>query len=348
MRTAEERADRESRSAAAGPSAYEPGEVIIHASNVMRDLLQLTDIFAGSEEPVLVTGETGTGKELIARRIHRHSPRHDADLVVVNVAAIPATMFEREFFGHVRGAFSGADRDGIGYAARADGGTLFLDEIGELPLEIQPKLLRLLQEGTYQAIGDPRERRTNVRLIAATNADLARQVEEGTFRADLYYRLKILDLELPPLRDRSEDVLPLLRHFLSLAAGRHVDLAEYFNRPSLVAAESYAWPGNVREVAMVARRAHLDLESRGKVDVRLPGVDGGLLMTGPRLAAMAAAEGEADPAPHRQSDAAERARILLALDEAGGNRQVAAKALGVGRSTLYRRMEKLGIPTRRT
>ena len=327
---------------------YEPGEVIIHTSSVMRDLLQLCDMFASSDEPVLVTGETGTGKELIARRLHRHSKRSGQPLVTVNVAAIPPTMFEREFFGHVKGAFSGADRHGEGYAASADGGTLFLDEIGDLPPEMQPKLLRLLQEGTYQAIGDPNERQCDIRLIAATNANLADKVAGGQFRSDLFYRLKILDLELPPLRERREDILPLLRHFLSESAGRPVDLAEYFNRPSLDLAEQCDWPGNVREIAMVARRAHLDLQSRGRVEVKIPSSAEAVVLTGPRLARMAAAAGEPNSPLPNQSSASERSRILIALEESGGSRIRAAKSLGMGRSTLYRRMEKLGIPTRRS
>jgi len=348
MRSAQERADKQVSGKNKKVGGYNPGEVIIHASGLMRDLLQLCDMFADSHEPVLITGETGTGKELFARRIHQHSKRHDGNLVTVNVSAIPQTMFEREFFGHVKGAFSGADRDGEGYAGRANGGTLFLDEIGDLPLEAQPKLLRLLQNGTYQTIGDPRERHSDIRLVAATNSNLQDLVAEGKFRADLYYRLKILDLELPPLRDRHEDVLPLLRHFLSEVANRHVDLAEYFNGPSLAAIEQFDWPGNVREIAMVARRAHVDLVSRGRVEVKIPrDKDSSLVLSGPGLLALQ--ENASGDAPViSSSDASERSRLLMALDEAGGNRNAAAKALGVGRSTLYRRMVKLGIPTRRS
>jgi tetratricopeptide (TPR) repeat protein len=189
MRSAAERATVIGK---ANGDEYAPGDVVVHASTAMRDLLQLCDMFAGCDDPALITGETGTGKEVIARRLHLHSRRADGPLVVVNVAAIPQTMFEREFFGHTKGAFSGADRDSQGFAAQANGGTLFLDEIGDLPLEVQPKLLRLLQEGTYQAIGDPKARRTDVRLVAATNANLRQLVSEGKFRADLFYRLQTL------------------------------------------------------------------------------------------------------------------------------------------------------------
>ena len=348
MRTAQERADKHSAIKNNKAGGYDPGDVIIHTSGQMRDLLHLCDMFADSDEPVLITGETGTGKELIAKRIHQHSKRQDRHLVTVNLAAIPQTMFEREFFGHVKGAFSGADRDGEGYAARAHGGTLFLDEIGDLPLESQPKLLRLLQDGTYQAIGDPRQRHCDIRLVAATNSNLEKLVAEGKFRSDLYYRIQILDLELPPVRERNEDVLPLLRHFLSIAATRHVDLADYFNASSLEAIEQYEWPGNVRQIAMIARRAHVGLMSRGRVEINLPrDKDSSLVLSGPGLLALEATAGGPTQTP-ASSDASERSRILMALDEVGGNRNAAAKALGVGRSTLYRRMIKFGIPTRRT
>jgi len=357
LRASEEQLDRTRRRQGRNKvGGYQASQIIVHTSSCMRDLLQLTDILAGTTEPVLICGETGTGKELIARRLHDHSPRSEKNLVSVNVTAIPATMFEREMFGHVKGAFSGADRDSIGFAEKANGGTLFLDEIGDLPLEAQPKLLRLLQEGCYQALGDPDERRTDLRLIAATNADLGRKVERGEFRSDLYYRLKVLELELPPVRERQEDILLLMRHFLSETAGRHIDLKDYFTGESLDRLEGYEWPGNVREVAMVARRAHLDLLARGRIDVQLERRGGGKLhLQGPAeghnpvLRAMAAQSGgpvAGDPGPALatvSSRASERSRILLALEECGGRRTDAARLLGVGRTTLYRRMKKLGI-----
>jgi DNA-binding NtrC family response regulator/Tfp pilus assembly protein PilF len=341
MRSAAERGAADAKSKLAG---YAPGDIIVHASTAMRDLVQLCDMFASCDDPVLVTGETGTGKEVVARRLHTHGRRADGPLVVVNVAAIPQTMFEREFFGHTKGAFSGADRDSQGYAAQADGGTLFLDEIGDLPLEVQPKLLRLLQEGTYQAIGDPKVRRTDVRLIAATNANLRQHVAEGKFRADLYYRLQTLELDIAPLRDRPEDVLPLLRHFLSLAANRPVDLAEYFNRRSLAQLVQHEWPGNAREIAMVAKRAHLALLAQGRVLVQVAKTDGSyLLADGP--GDMPTIE-EAAPAFLTPVEAAERTRILLAIEANGGSRLLAAQSLGMGRSTLYRKLARLGIATR--
>ena len=314
---------------------------IVHVSARMRDIIQLTDAFADSGEPVLVTGATGTGKELFARRLHNKSTRRAKELVCVNVSAIPHSIFEREFFGHVRGSFSGAEADGIGLAAKADGGTLFLDEIGDLPLDLQPRLLRLLQDGSYQAIGDPTERRANIRLIAATNADLKQLVAAGRFRADLYYRLKILELKLPPITERREDILPLLRHFLGEAAGCPQELTDYFGHASLERMQTHDWPGNVREIAMVARQAHVQLMSRGAVCVEIDDRRGEpLQLTGPQ-----------DPvgtAPGRivgriSASPSARSLLLLALEETAGNRARAARKLGVSRSTLYRQMEKYGI-----
>ncbi|MFN2370139.1 MAG: sigma 54-interacting transcriptional regulator [Candidatus Krumholzibacteriia bacterium] len=330
-RTAADRPDQ------AAPARADRSGVIIHASGAMRDAIQLCDAFADSDEPVLIVGPTGTGKELLARRLHERSRRRRGRLVSVNVSAIPEGVFAREFFGHVRGAFSGADGGGSGLAAQADGGTLFLDEIGDLPLEQQPLLLRLLQDGTYQAIGDPAERRADIRLVAATNADLEALVARGRFRADLYYRLKILELRLPSIAERREDIVPLLRHFLTEAAGRPVLPTDVFNRASLEQMQTYAWPGNVREIAMVARQARVQLASRGRVQVEV-GLVGGerLCFTGPQGAPAAA--------PARMGDGPlARGPILLALAEADGNRAEAARRLGVSRSTLYRRMEKLGI-----
>ena len=328
------------RSGMVDPQAYQPVNVIIHKSRKMREILQLCDMFAQSDEPALVVGETGTGKELLARRLHELSARAGGNLVTVNVSAIPKSLFEREFFGHVKGAFTGAEMDSQGLAARADGGTLFLDEIGDLSLEVQPKLLRLLQNGSYQALGDPAERRTDIRLVAATNADLSQMVQRGEFRSDLYYRLKILELELPPVRERQEDILLLLRHFLSEAAGRSVDLSDYFDRDSLDHMERFEWPGNVREIAMVARRANVELRAKGRVDLFLTRPGGGKI----RISSSArSTEHFEEDKGKLASDAVERTRILMALEESGGSRSEAARQLGMSRSTLYRRMIRLGL-----
>lgn len=312
---------------------------IIHVSSLMRDIIQMTDAFADSSEPVLITGATGTGKELFARRIHEKSGRRSAEMVSVNATAIPESVFAREFFGHVKGSFSGADQDGIGLAAKAHRGTLFLDEIGEMPLSLQPRLLRLLQDGTYHALGDPTEQKVDIRLVAATNADLEQMVARGTFRADLYYRLKILELKLPPLVQRKEDVIPLLRHFLSQGMDRPVQPSEYFCGRSLELIQRYDWPGNVREIAMVASQAKVQMAGRGRVNIELGSFDSDtLLLTDPQQAA-----GDGEVALEREMNSDPRTSILMALAVADGNRAKAALDLGVSRSTLYRRMEKLGI-----
>jgi len=340
--------ERERRSARTrGTAGGLASDVIVHTSSVMGDLIEICDMFAASGDPVLINGETGTGKELIARRVHTRSSRRDKPLVTVNVAAIAPTMFEREFFGHVKGSFSGADRDSMGFAASADGGTLFLDEIGELPRDMQPKLLRLIQDGTYQAIGDPRVRHADIRLVAATNADLQAMVEQGEFRSDLYFRLKVLELNVPPVRERREDILTLLRHFLGLAVGRPVEPVEFFDRLSLDHLLMYDWPGNVREIAMVARRAAMEMKIKGRVcmDLNQEGKGKLVLTSGDR--AQWNYPDELERVPAGKLLKSERARILLTLEECGGSRIEAARKLGVGRSTLYRRMEKLGIPTRK-
>lgn len=340
-RVHQSRANKQRGAMVASGSGLRPVETnhaIVHVSACMRDLIQMTDAFADSGEPVLVTGETGTGKELFARRLHEKSARRSGNLVCVNVAAIPQNLFDREFFGHVKGSFTGAEDSGLGYAGQADGGTLFLDEIGELPMDLQPKLLRLLQDGTYNAIGDPNTRHANIRLVAATNADLKARVEQGKFRADLYYRLRILELQLPPVSSRREDILPLMGHFLALAAGGTVQLQEYFNAASCDALRQYDWPGNVREIAMVARQARVQLESRGKVRIELETDTGIVILTGPQD------EGALSmPVAEPGSLVTGRTRIILALTETDGNRAKAAKLLGVSRSTLYRHMERMGI-----
>ncbi len=308
---------------------------IIAVSSAMRGILQLCEAYAQYDEPVLITGETGTGKELVAHRIHALGGRRDRPLVAVNVSAIPSSMFERELFGHRRGAFSGADQDRPGFVAEADAGSLFLDEIADLPLALQPKLLRLIQERTYMAIGDPKERVAKVRLIAATNANLEELVRRGRFRRDLYYRLRVLEVHLPPLRKRRDDIVPLMNHFLSQVAGRRATISEYFDEASQEAIRRFSWPGNVREVAMVARRAHIGLVTEGRVRIQLGLEPPGLLLTGPGRKEMAAAvAGDQDVL---------RSRILVMLEETGGNKSETARRLGISRPTLYRWLSRFGI-----
>ena len=304
---------------------------VVAVSTQMRAVLQQSDAYAAFEETVLITGETGTGKDLLARRIHDLSARRDKPFVAVNCAAIPATLFEREFFGHRKGAYSSADADCPGFVASAEGGTLFLDEVGELPAELQPKLLRLLQDGTYTRLGDPTERRADIRLLAATNSDLDQLVAAGRFRQDLNYRLKILELSLAPLRERTDDILPLLNHFLSKFTGHATTAWAYFGEASIRALQSYAWLGNVREIIMVARRAHISRETMGRTEVQLGNGSGGLSLTGPANAEM--------------DGGVTRERIVKLLDQNGGNKAETARSLGVSRQTLYRWLKRHGIAT---
>ncbi len=311
------------------PAEAEAGAKVIAVSAAMRSALLQSESYAGFDEPVLVTGETGTGKELIARRIHQFSTRRDGPFVAVNCPAVPGTLFEREFFGHHKGAYTGAEDDQPGYVAQADGGTLFLDEIGELPLDLQPKLLRLLQEGTFNRLGDPAERSANVRLVAATNANLDRLVEEGKFRQDLNYRLKVLEVGLRPLRERTEDIVPLLQHFLSEFSGQQVTVWHFFNNESIQALRRYPWPGNVREVILVARRAHISLETEGRTEVRVGAGPEAIHLTGPARSDSGSGTG--------------RARLQRVLEETGGNKAEAARQLGISRQTLYRWLKRHGI-----
>ncbi len=315
---------------------FNPRSFIVHKSFAMRHVLNECDLYAPDEIAVLIHGETGTGKELIARRVHEKS-RRPGNLVTVNVSAISPTLFEREFFGHVKGAFSGADQNSIGFAEQAHQGTLFLDEIGELPLQLQPKLLRLLQDGTFHAVGDPVERSVNIRLVAATNVNLYEAVQNKTFREDLFYRLEVLTLDIPPLRDRPEDILPLMEYFLTRVAGHDAVISEYLNPTSVKLVLEYSWPGNVREVISVCRKLHLQIKNIGSAKIEL-GQKDDFVITGPGFLEMQAEVGRTlssidDP----------RKRLNTALRQAGGNRVKAARLLNIGRSTLYRQMKQLGF-----
>jgi transcriptional regulator with GAF, ATPase, and Fis domain len=210
---------------------------------------------APTDAAVLVLGESGTGKELVAREVHRRSKRAGKPLIKVNCAAVPRELYESEFFGHARGSFTGALRDRAGRFELADGGTLFLDEVGEIPLELQAKLLRVLQEGELERVGEERTRRVDVRLIAATNRDLRAEAEAGRFRQDLYYRLSVFPVELPPLRKRAEDIPPLAEHFLALAARKLGRPKPRLTLASVQQLQRYHWPGNVRELQHVIDRA---------------------------------------------------------------------------------------------
>ncbi|MDX2176326.1 MAG: sigma 54-interacting transcriptional regulator [Candidatus Sumerlaeia bacterium] len=241
---------------------------IVGSGPRVRQMLEQIELVAKTEAAVLIQGESGTGKELVARALHRRSRRADRPLIKVNCAAIPRELFESEFFGHVKGAFTGAVRDRVGRFQLADRGTLFLDEVGEIPLDLQSKLLRVLQEGEFERIGEASTRKVNVRVIAATNRDLQREAREGRFREDLYFRLGVFPISVPPLRDRTGDIPELVSHFLKESA-RRLGVAEPgVSRADLERLKAHPWPGNIRELGHAVERAVI-MARGGRADFRL-------------------------------------------------------------------------------
>ncbi len=242
---------------------------MIGVSSGLRKVMQQTQLVAATDATVLITGESGTGKERVARAIHEHSTRNGRALIKLNCSAVPEGLFESEFFGHVKGAFTGALKDKPGRFELADGGTLFLDEIGEVPLAMQAKLLRVLQEQELERIGDTRTRKVNVRIIAATNRDLQKEVEKGRFREDLFYRLRVFPIEVPPLRERREDIAPLAAHFIRQTARRMNRPEPKITQTALTQLTSYDWPGNVRQLQNVIER-RIILWQEGPLTFDLP------------------------------------------------------------------------------
>ena len=242
---------------------------LVGQSAALRRIVNQIDVVAPTEASVLILGETGTGKELVAQEIHRRSARKDGPSVRVNCASIPRELFESEFFGHVRGSFTGAVKDRAGRFETAEGGTIFLDEVGEIPLDIQNKLLRILQEKRYERVGDDRTRRANVRIVAATNRDLKKAVAAGRFREDLFYRLNVFPIQVPPLRDRLDDIPLLAKHFVELSAKEMKCARPRLTRAAVTQLQSYDWPGNVRELRNVVERAVI-LARGGALEFDLP------------------------------------------------------------------------------
>ncbi len=309
-----------------GPDA----RAMIAESPAMKQALELVARVAAYKTTVLISGESGTGKEVIARAIHRASPRAAEGFVAINCAAIPENLLESELFGYVRGAFTGASSDKRGLFEQADGGTLLLDEIGELPLGLQAKLLRVLQEGEIRRVGDQKTRRVDVRVLAATARDLAAEVAAGRFREDLYYRINVVTVHLPPLRERREDVASLARHFAARLEGR-------LGRKVALSAEALAWlteqpwRGNVRELEHAIERAGVLSEK----EILEPSD----FQKHPLSSPLSHGEHEAGSGALRDAvEAAERQAIAAALQACGGNRRAAAKHLGVSLRTLFYKM----------
>ncbi len=303
---------------------------LVAESPAMRPVLELMERVAPSDANVLVTGEHGSGKEVVARWIHAASRRHDRSLVVVNVGGLAEGLFESELFGHVKGAFTDAKTDRAGRFELADGGTLFLDEIANIGLSQQARLLRVLQTGELERVGSSQTRHVNVRVISATNTDLRDEVESGRFREDLLFRLNTIEIRLPPLRERQEDILPLARYFLSRHAARYGKPGIGFSDAAAELLRVHDWPGNVRELDHAIERAVLlaRLGVIGSEDFTL--VSGSSRGTAPDPSVM-------------NLEALERETIRQALARNDGNVNLAAKALGLSRSALYRRLQRYGL-----
>jgi two-component system, NtrC family, response regulator HydG len=303
---------------------------MIGESPAMQAMFDLIDSAAQSDAPVVIYGESGTGKELVATAIHRAGPRLDGPFIKVNCAALNASLLESELFGHVKGAFTGADRNRIGRFEAASGGSLFLDEIGDMPLSVQVKLLRVLQEKEIERVGDHRPVAIDARIIAATHRDLKAMTDDGAFREDLYYRVGVIPVYLPPLRDRPEDIPLLINSFigrLRLKTGKPIT---GMGNDAFSTLQAYDWPGNVRELINAIEYAFV-LCHKGRIELKhLPrGITGRIS----RPVAPIRSEAPLD----------ERRRLLSALDEANGNKAEAARAMGISRVTLYKRLKKHGI-----
>ena len=316
---------------------------IVGSSEVLRRACKIVDRAAGTEATVLIRGESGTGKELFARAVHVNSARSEGPFVKVDCAALPESLIENELFGHERGAFTGADQRAPGKFDAARGGTLFLDELGELPLAVQGKLLRVLQDREFERVGGNAVVKADVRVVAATNRDLARMVEEGRFRADLYYRVKVVELVLPPLRERGEeDLRRLVEHFLRVAAKRHGRPARELAPEAMARLLGYRWPGNVRELENCLESAVVISEGEVIEAADLP-----LPERAPKLEAREAPAPavalETSPGAVVPLEDVERSHILGVLERVEGNRTLAARLLGIGRNTLARKLKQYGL-----
>jgi len=317
---------------------------IVGESPAIRRIQHRVEQVAPTGATVLIQGESGTGKELVAREIHRRSERGDKPLIKVNCASVPRELYESEFFGHARGAFTGATRDRPGRFAAADGGTLFLDEVGEIPTDLQAKLLRVLQEGKYERVGEERTREVDVRILAATNRDLRAEVEQGRFREDLFYRLAVFPVEVPPLRAREEDIEPLAVHFLEEARERLDRPGVRMTRADLRELETYPWPGNVRELRNVIERAVITARNgRLRLDLGMEeGTGGDGQATGDETG-----EGDREILTEAEMRQRERENIRRALERANGKiygEGGAAELLGIPATTLASRVKRWDIP----
>ena len=320
---------------------HQPFDNLIGDSPSFRRVLQAIDSVRDSSATILITGESGTGKEMVARAIHKHGSRADKPFVAVNCAAIPEGLLESEMFGHRKGAFTGAVTDRVGRFMQADKGTLFLDEVGDMPLALQAKILRALQERVIEPVGDPRERKVDVRVIAATHKNLLEAVANKEFREDLYYRLNVFPIQLPALRERIEDIAPLARHFahnLGATAGKRIT---GFSPDALQAMAEYNWPGNIRELQNCVERATIVATSSTIEDSDLPPY---LFSAQPHQQCGVLESGPSVP-PDLEAALAEveKAYILAALQQANGVQAAAAQLIGISERSFWYRLKKLDI-----
>jgi DNA-binding NtrC family response regulator len=316
---------------------------IVGAGSAHRTLLKRIEMVAPTDSTVLIQGETGTGKELIAREIHKISRRRDQPLVRVNCASVPKELYESEFFGHVRGAFTGAIKDRVGRFEAAQGGSLFLDEIGEIPIELQSKLLRALQEKQYERVGDERTKRADVRIIAATNRNLKQEVEAGRFREDLYYRLNVFPVQAVPLRERREDIPLLAEYFVALLVKELKCPKPRLNEAGVARLQDYDWPGNIRELRNVIESAIIVAQGKA-LEFDLPMVIGAPASALPRFEVGETVQPGFLTEPEIQRR--ERDNLRIVLNRTGWKIKGddgAAKLLGVKPTTLLSRMKKMGL-----
>jgi len=316
---------------------------LVGQSAALRHIVSQIDLVAPTDASVLILGYTGTGKELVAREIHNRSRRKDKPLVRVNCASIPKELYESEFFGHARGAFTGAIKDRAGRFETAEGGTIFLDEIGEVPLDVQSKLLRVLQERRYERVGEDRTRFADVRIIGATNRDLKKEVAAGRFREDLYYRLNVFPIQVMPLKERVEDIPLLAKHFIELSVKELRCPKPRLTRAGVTKLRNYNWPGNIRELRNVIERAVI-ISRGGVLDFDLPVTDS--LPAHPPLTPRATSGTEPEILTEPEMQRRERENLLAALMKTNWKirgADGAAELLGVKPTTLVTRMQKMGL-----
>jgi transcriptional regulator with GAF, ATPase, and Fis domain len=315
---------------------------ILGQSPSLKTVIRQIEMVASADANVLITGESGTGKELVAREIHQRSPRSKRPLIKVNCASIPKDLYESEFFGHVKGSFTGAIQNRKGRFELANEGTLFLDEVGEIPLDVQSKLLRVIQEGEYERIGDERTQKTDVRILAATNRDLKQEVKRKAFREDLFYRLNVFPIELPPLRERKDDIVLLANHFISLASRKFNKTIKPLSQNIISKFQKYDWPGNIRELQNLIERAII-ISQDGRIKLDIPEANKEDGFANKKQSSEFVGE---EVIPEKEMKRREKVNIVRALNQCGGKiygDNGAANLLGVKPTTLTTRIKAMGL-----